>query len=104
MNFEAVLAGLPDAVIAVDADQRIVFWNSAAEVLTERWTRVAPNMMHYEAVVNDPKTWTAPFKISMPLEADPQYQLFEYACHEGNYSMFGMLQGARADEAAAKQQ
>jgi len=41
MNFEAVLAGLPDAVIAVDTDQRIVFWNSAAEVLVERSARRA---------------------------------------------------------------
>src|SRR5213596_1832405 len=41
MNFEAVLAGLPDAVIAVDRDLRIVFWNSAAEVLTERSARRA---------------------------------------------------------------
>ncbi len=41
MNYEAVLAGLPDAVIAVDTDQRIVFWNSAAEVLVERSARRA---------------------------------------------------------------
>ena len=41
MNYEAVLAGLPDAVIAVDASLRIVFWNSAAEVLTERSARRA---------------------------------------------------------------
>ena len=41
MNFEGVLAGLPDAVIAVDAELRIVFWNSAAEVLTERSARRA---------------------------------------------------------------
>ena len=41
MNFEAVLSGLPDAVIAVDTDQRIVFWNSAAEVLIERSARRA---------------------------------------------------------------
>jgi len=41
MNYEAVLAGLPDAVIAVDTDLRIVFWNSAAEVLTERSARRA---------------------------------------------------------------
>ncbi len=39
MNYEAVLAGLPDAVIAVDASLRIVFWNAAAEVLTERSAR-----------------------------------------------------------------
>ena len=41
MNYEAVLAGLPDAVIAVDTDQRIIFWNSAAEVLVERSARRA---------------------------------------------------------------
>jgi len=39
MNYEAVLAGLPDAVIAVDTELRVVFWNSAAEVLTERSAR-----------------------------------------------------------------
>jgi hypothetical protein len=75
--------------------------HSADMVLVERWTRVAPDEMYYEATVNDPKTWVAPFKIAMPLRADPQYELFEYACHEGNYAMFNMLQGARADEAAA---
>ena len=41
MNFQAVLAGLPDAVIAVDEQLRVVFWNSAAEVLTERSARRA---------------------------------------------------------------
>jgi two-component system, NtrC family, nitrogen regulation sensor histidine kinase GlnL len=41
VNFEAVLSGLPDAVIAVDTDVRVVFWNSAAEVLTERSARRA---------------------------------------------------------------
>ena len=41
MNYEAVLAGLPDAVIAVDTDLKVVFWNSAAEVLTERSARRA---------------------------------------------------------------
>src|SRR2546425_10665827 len=41
MNFEAVLAGLPDAVIAVDTELRVVFWNAAAEVLTERSARRA---------------------------------------------------------------
>jgi PAS domain S-box-containing protein len=45
MNFEAVLAGLPDAVIAVDTEQRIVFWNAAAEVLTERSARRAEGRM-----------------------------------------------------------
>src|SRR5262249_13568657 len=41
VNYEAVLAGLPDAVIAVDAGLRVVFWNAAAEVLTARSSRRA---------------------------------------------------------------
>ena len=41
MNFEAVLAGLPDAVIAVDSDGRVVFWNAAADELIARSSRRA---------------------------------------------------------------
>ena len=41
MNYEAVLAGLPDSVIAVDAEGRVVFWNAAAEQLTGRSLRRA---------------------------------------------------------------
>ena len=41
MNFEGVLASLPDAVIAVDGTRRVVFWNAAAEVLTRRSARRA---------------------------------------------------------------
>ena len=36
----------------------------------------------------------------MPLRLDPEFPLYEYACHEGNYAMFNMLKGARAEEAA----
>ena len=75
--------------------------HSDAMVLTEKFTRVAKDQVNYEAYVNDPKTWVRPFRIAFPLKADPEYQLFEYACHEGNYAMFNMLSGARADEAAA---
>jgi len=57
--------------------------------------------MNYEAIVNDPKTWVAPFKIAMPLKADPQYELFEYACHEGNYAMPNLLRGGRTDATRA---
>jgi hypothetical protein len=37
----------------------------------------------------------------MPLRLDPEFPLYEYACHEGNYAMLNMLKGARADEKAA---
>ncbi len=69
--------------------------------LTERFTRISPDEMKYEVTVNDPKTYTAPFKIAFPLTEEPGYQNFEYACHEGNYAMFDSLSGARAKEKAA---
>jgi hypothetical protein len=43
--------------------------------------------------VNDPKTWTAPWKVSFPLRRDMSYGMFEYACHEGNYAMRNTLRG-----------
>jgi hypothetical protein len=63
--------------------------------LTERFTRIDEDTIQYEATVDDPRTWTRPWTISFPLKRDPSYQLFEYACHEGNYSMPRMLRGAR---------
>jgi hypothetical protein len=78
--------------------------HSADMVLTERFIRVSKDRIQYEATINDPKTFTKPWKVSYPLDHDPEYQLFEYACHEGNYSMFNMLSGARADEAAKGKQ
>lgn len=69
--------------------------------LVERYTRVGPNEMRYEVTVDDPKTFTKPFKIAFPLTEEPGYQNFEYACHEGNYAMFDSLSGARAVEKKA---
>ena len=45
--------------------------------------------------ISDPKVYTAPWKISMPLTADPAYAMFEYACHEGNYAVPNALSGGR---------
>ena len=53
MNFQAVLAGLPDAVIAVDDALRVVFWNAAAEVLTERSARRAEGRLLKEVFAGD---------------------------------------------------
>jgi len=77
---------------------------SDALKLTERYTRIGPNEVQYEVTVDDPKTYTRPFRMAFPITQEPGYQNFEYACHEGNYAMFDSLSGARADErkAAAK--
>jgi hypothetical protein len=75
--------------------------HSDALRLTERFTRTGPDTIQYSATMDDPKTWTEPWTVSFPLRRDPSFQLYEYACHEGNYAMIDMLSGARADEAAA---
>ena len=72
--------------------------------LIERFTRVDEDTLLYEFTVTDPGTWTAPWTAQVPMRLN-ELPLFEYACHEGNYSLEGILAGARADErkAAAQQ-
>ena len=74
---------------------------STAMHLEERFTRVDGDTLEYEYTVNDPDTWLAPWTVNLPMVRN-DLPLFEYACHEGNYSMETMLTGARTDEAAAK--
>src|SRR6185436_19416933 len=66
--------------------------------VTERFTRTGPSSLRYEATIDDPKTWVKPWTILIPLERQNGYQLFEYACHEGNYAMSNILSGSRAAE------
>ena len=68
--------------------------------LTERFTRVSPQVLLYEATIDDPATWTRPWKYEVPMQWNPE-PLYEYACHEGNYAMEVILAGARAEEAKA---
>jgi hypothetical protein len=76
---------------------------SDALKLTERFTRVSPNELKYEVIIDDPKTYVSPFKVGFPLTQEPGYQNFEYACHEGNNAMFNSLSGARAQEKAPQE-
>ena len=66
--------------------------------MTERFTRVDADTIQYEATLDDPKTWTRPWKVSFPLKRDDGYGFYEYACHEGNNAMRNILSGARAAE------
>ena len=66
--------------------------------LMERFTRIDADTLRYEATVNDPRTWTHSWTVAFPLKRDPNYQLFEYACHEANYSMSHMLRGVGVGE------
>jgi hypothetical protein len=67
----------------------------------ERFTRTAPDKVRWSVTLDEPSTWTRPWTFAMPLTLDNSEQVFEYACHEGNYAMVNILSGARAEEAAA---
>lgn len=62
--------------------------------LTERFTRVDADTLLYEFTVNDPATWTRPWTAQVPMRRTDD-RIFEYACHEANYGMTNLLQGAR---------
>jgi hypothetical protein len=68
--------------------------------LVERFTRTDANSILYQFTVEDPTSFTQPWKGEIPLTKTPG-PIYEYACHEGNYSMENMLKGARADEQEA---
>jgi hypothetical protein len=76
----------------------------AAETLhsVERFTRVAADRIDFRFTITDPTTYTRPWTVSLPLAGLPDYHIFEYACHEGNYSIRNVLSGARAQEAGAR--
>jgi hypothetical protein len=65
--------------------------------LTERFTRVSPDMIQYEFTVDDPTAFTKPWTARVPLNKTPD-RVYEYACHEGNYALTDILAGARAAE------
>jgi hypothetical protein len=75
--------------------------SSANMRLVERFTRVDADTLLYEFTVDQPTEWTRPWTAQVSMIRSPD-RIYEYACHEGNYSLAGVLAGARADEEAAK--
>ena len=69
--------------------------------LVERLRRVDADTLRYEFTVNDPETYTQPWTVAFNLDSRPGYEIYEYACHEGNYGLANMLSAARAEERAA---
>ena len=69
--------------------------------LIERYTPVDANTINYEATIHDPTTWTRPFTYLMPWRREPNYQVYEYACHESNYGLRNALAAARYQEKLA---
>ncbi|MGQ9425006.1 hypothetical protein ACXYTJ_03520 [Gilvimarinus sp. F26214L] len=69
-------------------------------VVTERFTRVADDKIVYRFTVEDPAAFERPFTGELPFTTTDE-QIYEYACHEGNYGLPGILGGARREEREA---
>jgi len=68
--------------------------------LVERFTPVDGSTIAYEVTIEDPAMYSKPWKVSIPLLKDADYQIYEYACHEGNHAVENILRGARAQDKA----
>ena len=77
--------------------------HSEALHVVERFTLVDADTIGYEVTIEDPEVYTRPWKVGMPLKRNQDYQMFEYACHEGNTAIELILAGARAQEKAAEE-
>ena len=69
--------------------------------LVERFTRVSPNRIDYQVRIDDASTWTRPWAAMIPLKRTDE-SIYEFACHEGNDGMAGILDGARVQEKASQ--
>lgn len=87
-------------VEALNFNGRAPFRGAGVDMkLTERYTRIGPTTIEYMFTIVDSTIWTSPWTGMFHFEKDDdQYELVEYACHEGNYGLTGVLSGARAIE------
>ena len=72
-------------------------WSSEQLRVVERFTRSDASTISYRVTVEDPGTWVAPWTADIPFKATDE-KMFEFACHEGNYSIGNALRGARTEE------
>jgi hypothetical protein len=68
--------------------------------LVERFTRAAPDILTYRVTIDDPATFTRPWTVELPVVRSDG-PIYEYACHEANYGLEGILRGHRAEEQRA---
>jgi len=95
-NSDAHWEGDTLVVDATNFTNRLPFRGSSAALhLIERFRRVDKDSLRYEVTVDDPQTWTRPWTAALDLKRQTG-GMFEYACHEGNYSMLNILTGSRA--------
>jgi len=67
--------------------------------VVERFTRRDDATIEYQVMIDDPKNYTRPWTVQIPLTRDDSYRIYEYACHEGNHAIEHMLRGGRAQDA-----
>lgn len=75
---------------------------SSAATVTERFTRTSEAELNYQFTVDDPTYYTEPWRGEFSFTREDSDHIYEYTCHEGNYSMVGALRGARVQEANAQ--
>ncbi len=75
---------------------------SEALRIVERFTRISEDELLWEVTVEDPEVYDRPWTVSMPLTRDPDYVMFEYACHEGNRDVELLLRGSRLEESSGR--
>ena len=73
------------------------FFASPKMLVTERFTRTSDDVILYQFTVEDPENYSQPWSGELPLNRADE-GIFEYACHEGNYALPGILAGARVAE------
>ena len=83
-------------------DQMTFYGANEGLHVVERFTRVDADTLGYEFTVTDPSVFARAWTAAFPM-AKSDLQLYEYACHEGNYALPNILRGARSDERAAAQ-
>jgi hypothetical protein len=74
--------------------------HSEAMRMTERFTRTAKDVLDYRITIDDPKTFTRPWTLAVPLVSPPGFQTLPYECHEGNGAIKYILGGERAEDIA----
>ena len=75
---------------------------SESQRIVERFTASGPETLRYSVTMDDDETYVEPWTAAFPFNRDDEYLQFEYACHEGNYSVPNALGGARMEEAETR--
>jgi hypothetical protein len=91
------------AILSGIASRRLrgVIQSEALRVV-ERFTRTGEDTISYQVTIDDPAVFARPITLALPINRDPDYQILEYACHEGNHGLPNVLEGARASEKDAR--